>query len=225
TSPEYQMKRLVAEGLPRIFQLARCFRRGELGDRHNPEFTMLEWYRAGADDRDLMNETEELIRTVAQTHRGGRLFAAGDVDVTRPFARMTVAEAFASFAGCGRAEMLALAEHDEDRYFRLLVERIEPALRERGEPLFLHDFPASQASLAQKKPDDPELCQRFELYLGDVELCNGFGELTDPIEQRARFEADQRRRAARGLPVYPIDERFLAALGSLPPCAGNALGL
>ncbi len=230
TSPEYQMKRLLAEGLERIVQIGHCWRRGELGERHSPEFTMVEWYRAGASWQELAAETEALVRAVAVAHRGGTLFApvggAGrELDVTGPFQRMSVPEAFARFAGLGRAELVAMARNDEDAYFRWLVERVEPGLGALGSPVFLCDYPASQASLAQKRRDDPELCERFELYLGDVELCNGFGELCDPAEQRARFEEDQRRRAARGLPVYPIDEKFLAALARLPPCAGNALGL
>ncbi len=225
TSPEYQMKRLLAEGLERIVQITRCFRRGEAGARHNPEFTMVEWYRAGAGYEELMGETEELVRAVAVEHRGGKLAAgAAEIDATRPFARLGVIEAFARH-GVGREETLRLAASDEDAYFRLLVERIEPELARRGEAVLLCDFPASQASLARKKPGDPALCERFELLLGDVELCNGFGELVDPAEQRARFEDDQRRRAALGKPVYPIDEKFLAAMATLPPCAGNALGL
>jgi elongation factor P--(R)-beta-lysine ligase len=230
TSPEYQMKRLLGEGLERIVQIGHCFRRGERGERHNPEFTMVEWYRAGAGWRELVDETEALVRAVAEAHRGGKLFAlaggaARDIDVGGPFARLTVVEAFERFAGVGRDEVLRIAQGDEERYFRLLIERVEPGIAALGAPVFLCDYPASQASLARKKPEDPDLCERFELYLGDVELCNGFGELTDPAEQRARFVEDRRRRAAQGLPVYPIDEQFLAAVARMRACAGNALGL
>jgi lysyl-tRNA synthetase class 2 len=188
---------------------------------------MLEWYCARAGYRELMDETEQLVREVASMHRGGQLWADGaDVDVSQPFARMTVAEAFERYAGVNRAEMLDMAARDEERFFRLMVERIEPALRERAAPVFLVDYPASQASLARSKPEDPSSCERFELYLGDVELCNGFGELCDAVEQRARLERDQRRRAELGKPVYPIDEKFLSDMAQgMPPCAGNALGL
>jgi len=188
---------------------------------------MVEWYRANVGYRELIDETEALVRAVALAHRGGELHANGaDIDVTQPFARITVAEAFERFASTGRERMLELAARDEEQYFRLLVEQIEPALARGGEAVFVCDYPASQASLARRKPEDPALCERFELYLGDVELCNGFGELTDADEQRARFLEDQRRRAELGRPVYPLDEKFLAALErGMPPCAGNALGL
>ncbi|MCC6525611.1 MAG: EF-P lysine aminoacylase GenX [Polyangiaceae bacterium] len=231
TSPEYQMKRLLAGGLPRIFQLGRAFRRDEQGRWHNPEFTMLEWYRAFATVEEVMTDTEELVRALG-THgaRGGDRAAVRvgerEIRLDRPFARLGVAEAFARFAGVGRAEVLELAARDEERYFRLLVERVEPGLAAFDVPVFLCDYPASQASLARRKPDDPELCERFELYLAGVELCNGFGELTDATEQRARLERDQAERLRSGKPAYPIDERFLAALEEgMPPAAGNALGL
>lgn len=226
TSPEYQMKRLLCEGFERIFQVARCFRKGELGHRHNPEFTMLEWYATGLDYVGLMAETEMLVRAVSVAHRGGLLWAGREFDVTLPFARITVAEAFERFADVPRPKMLELAMNDEDSYFRLLVERVEPGLAAVEQPVFLYDYPASQASLAQRKPSDPEVCERFELYLGDLELCNGFGELCDPVEQRRRFEGDKLARKQRGLPVYPIDERFLDALTTgMPASSGNALGI
>lgn len=225
TSPEYQMKRLLSEGLPRIFQVVRCFRRGERGHRHNPEFTMVEWYRAGATMDALMTETEDLVRALLSDAAHMPL-AGAKCDVTQPFARMSVVEAFARWADLDEAETLRLAEEDEDRYFFLLVDRVEPGLAQLGIPVFLHDYPASQASLARKRPHDPRFAERFELYVGEVELCNGFGELTDAAEQRERLLKDQAARRARGLPVYPIDERFLGALeAGLPDCAGNALGL
>ena len=223
TSPEYQMKRLLADGYERIFQVCRCFRRGELGAQHNPEFTMVEWYRAPGAVEDVMRDTEELVSEVC----GGEV-RVGElrVDVKPPMVRMTVCEAFERFAGVAEADVLAWAERDEDRYFRTLVERVEPALARMDRGVFLVDYPASQASLARRKPGDPRFCERFELYVAGLELCNGFGELTDAVEQRARFEHDQRERARRGLPVYPIDERFMEALDrGLPPCSGNALGV
>ncbi len=223
TSPEYQMKRLLADGHPRIYQVARCFRRGEKGSRHNPEFTMLEWYRGFAGVNDVMVDTEELVASLT----GGRVVLEGRwVDTRAPFARITVCEAFARFAGLPESETLRIAEHDEDRYFKLLVDVIEPELAALDHAIFLTDYPASQASLARRKPGDPRVAERFELYVAGVELCNGFGELTDAVEQRERLNHDQTQRRARGLPVYPIDEKFLEALSrGIPPSGGNALGL
>jgi lysyl-tRNA synthetase class 2 len=222
TSPEYQMKRLVAEGLTRIYQITPCFRRGESGARHNPEFTMLEWYRGGADIEEVMADTEQLAAAVT---RGSVHLPDRVVDLAPPFERITVCDAFARFAGWSVEETLAAAASDEDRYFRALVDRVEPGLAGLPSAVFLVDYPATQASLARRKLDDPRLAERFELYVAGVELCNGFGELVDPIEQRARLVADQATRRAKGLPVYPIDERFLAALARMPPSGGNALGL
>jgi lysyl-tRNA synthetase class 2 len=227
TSPEYQMKRLLGGGVPRCFQITRCFRRGEVGGRHNPEFTMLEWYRAFAGVSDVIDDTEQLVRAAfALTSRRFVEQGGARVDVEAPFARVTVGEAFARFAGVPADEAVALPELDEDRFFRLLVERVEPGLARLGVPVFLTDYPAKLASLARRSPADPRVCERFELYVGETELCNGFGELTDPVEQRARLERDRDARRAAGMPVYPIDERFVAALEEgMPPAAGNALGL
>ncbi|HEX3772707.1 MAG TPA: EF-P lysine aminoacylase EpmA [Polyangiaceae bacterium] len=223
TSPEYQMKRLLAAGHERIYQIAPCFRRGERGERHNPEFTMVEWYRAHAGVEDVMRDTEQLVAAV--TGGAVRLEAGGrTVDLAPPLDRMTVCEAFARYVGWSREATLAAAEADEDRYFRALVEDVEPALAARDRGVFLVDFPATQASLARTKPGDPAVAERFELYVAGVELCNGFGELVDAAEQRQRLTRDQGARRARGLPVYPIDERFLEALARVPPSGGNALG-
>jgi lysyl-tRNA synthetase class 2 len=236
TSPEYQMKRLLSGGLERIYQIGKCFRNDEVGERHQPEFTMLEWYRAFAGMEEVMRDTEELVAHVARAarrrwhdddlHEPERAFLYlqdGDikVDVTPPWPRLTVREAFDRYAGMSMDEAL----RDEERFYRLLVERVEPALAALG-AVFLCEYPVSQASLARKKPGDPSVAERFEAYVAGVELCNGFGELTDPIEQRARLERDQDERRARDLPVYPIDEAFLAALEQgMPPSGGNALGL
>ena len=223
TSPEYQMKRLLAAGMERIVQIAKAYRRDEAGERHSPEFTILEWYRAPGAVEDVMRDTEQLVAAVT----GGEV-TLGErvVSVAPPLARITVLEAFARFAGVPPEETLRMAESDEDRYFRTLVEAVEPQLAAMDRGVFLTEYPASQASLARTKSTDPRLAERFELYVAGVELCNGFGELTDAAEQRARFAADQAARSARGLPVYPIDERFLGALeAGLPACAGNALGV
>ena len=222
TSPEYQMKRLLAEGFERIMQIGPCFRRGEVGSRHNPEFTMLEWYRAHAGIDDVMRDTEQLVAAVT----GGAVHIDGRrIDLQPPFERLGVCVAFERFAGWSRAATLEAAARDEDRYFRALVDVVEPGVEELDHGVFLVDYPAAQASLARRKPGDPELAERFELYVAGVELCNGFGELVDPVEQRARLERDQAARRASGLPVYPLDERFLEALARVPPSGGNALGL
>jgi lysyl-tRNA synthetase class 2 len=221
TSPEYQMKRLLADGHRRIFQLTRAFRAGESGERHNPEFTILEFYRPGAVSA-VMADTEQLVARLS-----GGAFRLGDrvIDARPPFLRMPLVEAFERFARTAHAETLRLAEEDEDRFFEILAFQVEPGLAALDRPVFVTDYPAPQASLARKKPGDRRFAERFELYVAGVELCNGFGELVDPKEQRARFVADQKARAAKGKPVYPIDERFLAALeAGLPACAGNAIG-
>jgi lysyl-tRNA synthetase class 2 len=231
TSPELHLKRLVVGGMPRVFELARCYRAEELGARHEPEFTLVEWYRAFATAEDVMADTEQLVARAAEAVGGARRLrltegrgAAREIDVTPPFDRVTVRQAFARYAGVPDAVLLA--NEDPDRYFELLVGEVEPALAAEARPVFLTEYPLSQASLARVCPHDPTVAERFELYVGGLELCNGFGELTDPAEQRRRFEAEQSRRRAAGEPVYPLDERFLAALEEgLPPTAGNALGL
>jgi elongation factor P--(R)-beta-lysine ligase len=227
TSPEYQMKRLLVGGVPRCYQLTRCFRGDESGRLHQPEFTMLEWYRAFASVDDVMADTEAVVRAVAAAlGRPDRLASGGAVaSLEGPFPQVRVADAFARYAGVGEAEMLRLAVDDETAYFRVFVEIIEPALAAEGRPVFVVDFPAAHASLARLRPGDPRYAERFELYAAGVELCNGFGELSDAAEQRARFARDVAVRRARGLEAYPPDERFLRALEEgMPPSAGNALG-
>lgn len=223
TSPEYQMKRLLADGHTRIFQIARAFRAGERGERHNTEFSILEFYRAHADVEAIMRDTEQLVARVT----GGVVRLEGrTIDVRPPLRRMTVLEAFERFARTSPDETLRLASDDEDAFFQLLAFTVEPALATLDHGIILTEYPASQASLARRKDGDPRVAERFELYVAGVELCNGFGELTDPVEQRARFVADREARARRGKPLYPIDEHFLRALErGLPPCAGNAVGL
>ncbi|GAB4213475.1 MAG: hypothetical protein OHK0013_37370 [Sandaracinaceae bacterium] len=228
TSPEYQMKRLLASGLPRIYQIARCFRRDEQGTRHEPEFTMVEWYRTFAGADAVIEDTEALVAAVARALTGDTaivLDALGvgpcRVDLTPPWPRVTVAEALRDHAGASIDEILP----DEERFFLVWATEVEPKLG-LGRPVVVLDWPASMASLARLHPDRPHLADRFEAYVGGIELCNGFGELVDPVEQRARLAADQAARARMGIEVYPIDESFLAALEEgLPPSAGNALGL
>lgn len=222
TSPEYQMKRLLADGHPRIYQLVRAYRRDDKGERHNPEFTILEFYRAPGNIDDIMADTEQLVSKLT----GGQVtIGSQHVRTLPPFSRLSVAEAFNRYASIDETTMLEWARNDPDRYFETLAFTVEPALAELPYALFLEDYPAEMASLARKKPADPRYAERFELYVAGVELCNGFGELTDAQEQRARFDADLLERQAAGKPMYPIDEAFLAALAKgLPPCAGNAIG-
>ena len=231
TSPEFQMKRLLVAGVPRLFQIARCFRKGEVGARHNPEFTMLEWYRAHASMDEMIEETEALLVDVARATRGHAEVVVGERTIvcTPPFERLPIARAFARHGKISEEQALALAlsgrDDDQERFFRILVDEVEPALA-LGPPVVLVDYPITQASLARKNPKDSRVAERFELFVGGVELCNGFGELVDEGEQRARFEHDRSERARLGKAVYPIDERFLAALQEgMPPSSGNALGL
>ncbi len=228
TSPEYQMKRLIAGGLPRAFQLTRSFRAGEAGGKHNPEFAMLEWYRAFSDLDALMTETEELVRALAKTvfrqEREG--VPSSRVDWSKPFRRLSVRDAFKVFAQVSEAEMLRLAHDESDKFFRIMVEQIEPKIAQLQYGVLLHEYPTPFASLARRSVADPRYADRFELYLGGLELCNGFAELTDVDEQLERFRRDQEERRDADLPVYPIDSRFIDALREgLPPCAGNAMGL
>ena len=246
TSPEYAMKRLLAAGLPRIFQLARVFRNGEVSRTHNPEFTMLELYRAGTDYAGVMEDLERLVEACARAlspdgearaARGGRA-----LDLAAPFERLTVAEAFRRHAGidlpaCGgdAARLAAAARqagHDpgppgeafDDVFFRIMLDAVEPRIG-LDRPTYLVDWPAPMAALSRVKRDDPAVAERFELYAGGLELANGFTELTDPAEQRRRLVDEQAQRRRLGHRVYPLDERFLEALGRMPDAGGVAVGL
>jgi lysyl-tRNA synthetase class 2 len=236
TSPELALKRLLVAGAGPVFELARVWRNGEIGTRHAPEFTMLEWYRPGATLDALMEETEALLRALCPP----RVAHAGvETDLSLPFARITCAEAFARWCGLdllasirpeGTGDAAALGarpgESWEDAFFRLLLDHVEPRLgRERG--CFLTHWPAPQAALARRDPDDPRVALRFELFVAGVELANAFDELTDPAEQRARFAHDvaERVRLYGAEEAWPVDEDFLAALETgMPAGSGIALG-
>ncbi len=222
TSPELCMKRLVAAGYSKIFQIGKCFRRGEKGQLHLPEFTLLEWYTGAGDYFHLMDQCEALFRFVLEeegipghtvSYQGQRM------DLTGPWIRLTLEEAFKRYASVSVREAV-----DTGQFDIIMVEEIEPALLPSG-PVFLYDYPASLASLAQLKAEDPSLAERFELYAGGLELANGFSELTDPSEQRERFLKEQHRREDTGKAPYPMPEKFLEALDHMPPCAGIALGV
>ncbi len=222
TSPELQMKRLLAAGYERVFQICRCFRRGERGDRHLPEFTMLEWYRAGGGARDLMRDCEDLLRAGAEAAGAFPLVerSGSRIDLSAPFQRIEVADAYERAAGWRPG-----ADPDPSRFEREMVEKVEPSLP-ADRPVFLDRYPAAMASLARICPEEPDTAERFELYAGGLELANGFSELTDPAEQRDRFLVERAAREKDGKDVYPLDDRFLAALElGLAPCAGIALGL
>ena len=215
------MKRLLAAGYEKIFQICRCFRKGERGSRHVPEMTLLEWYAANINYLDMMTQCEDLIGFVADRMDIGQwlVYQAHTVDLTPPWDRLTVAEAFERFGG-----MTAQRALDRGCFDEIMGLEIEPQLG-MARPLFLYDYPARCGALARLKPSDPSVVERFELYIAGMELCNAFGELTDPREQRARFDADNSARGAIGKTVYPVAEPFLQALESMPPAAGNALGL
>ncbi len=222
TSPELHMKRLLAAGCDRLVQLGPCFRDGERGDRHHPEFTLLEWYRARADYRDLLGDAKVLLADAARAALGRTEFEyrGTRIELMPVWEVLTVREAFRAFAGWDPVASFDPARFDED-----LVLKVEPNLP-TDRPVVLMDYPVAAAALARRKPDDPRVAERWELYVGGLELANAFSELTDPVEQRARFEACAAERRALGRPVYPLDEPFLAALeAGLPPSAGIALGV
>ena len=222
TSPELCMKRLLAAGIPRLFQICKCFRLGERGRLHLPEMTLLEWYRADGNYLDLMDDCEDLIHTVAVAggSNEGTLFYQGrNIELAPPWPRISVNEAFEKW---GSISLQNALEHD--RFDEIMVEEIEPNLSQTR-PVFLYDYPAAQAALARLKPQDSRYAERFELYIGGLEICNAFSELTDPVEQRKRFEFERQHRRQAGKPEYPMPEKFLEPLGSMPPAAGNALGI
>lgn len=222
TSPELHMKRLLAEGMGSVFQIGPCFRRGERGARHNPEFTMLEWYRANADYRHILADMKGLIaRVFAEAVGAYRVEYGGHaVEVMPLWDCIRVRDAFLQHAGWD-----VLEAFDADRFDLDLVNKVEPALP-RDRPVVLMDYPSPQAALARLKAADPRVAERWELYIGGLEIANAFSELTDAAEQRRRFEACAGERRAAGQPVYPLDEAFLNALDrGLPPCAGVALGV
>jgi lysyl-tRNA synthetase class 2 len=221
SSPELCMKRLLAAGYPKIFQICRCFRAGERGSRHLPEFTMLEWYRAQVDYRTLMDDCEALItRVAAELGQDGGLSRQGRrIDLKPPWERITVREAFARYAPLSADEALR-----RDCFDEIMVSSIEPCLG-GDHPVFLYEYPAALGALARLKPGDPGLAERFELYIASLELANAFSELTDAVEQRRRFEEAARDRSRNNRPAYPMPEPFLGALSGMPPSAGIALGV
>ena len=243
TSPEYSLKKLLAAGFPKLFELARVFRNGEPQDAlHNPEFTMLEWYRAHEDYRAIMDDCEELIVTLARAVRGEEILSIGErrIDIARPWERITVRDAFLretsidlntitdqpALLRLARTRGYDVPDHEsfEEIFHRIFLTEVEPRLG-RQKPTILYDYPIELAALARTKRDTPRYAERFELYVAGVELANAFSELTDAVEQRRRFEEERRLRISLGRPALPLDEDLLAALSHIPPSGGIALGI
>ncbi len=216
------MKTLLAAGYPRIFQICKCFRQNERGRRHLPELTMLEWYRAGADYEQLMQDCENLFRYVATVAAGCTeplMFQGQAVDLAGSWDRLSVRSAFEQYATVSVEEALKT-----DRFDEIMALEIEPGLGVKR-PLFLTDYPAAKGALARLKPDDPSVVERFELYIHGVELCNAFSELRDAKEQRRRFEDEQALKRVLKKSVGPMPDKFLSALERMPEAAGIALGI
>jgi len=227
TSPEFPLKRLLAAGIGDCYELGRVFRNGEAGGRHNPEFSMLEWYRVGWDHRRLMGETIELVEAalamvgrraevLIESYRQLFLDELGIDPLHAPIdeLRAPLAEYNIGPEGLGRDDWLDL----------LITHKLQPSFS-RDRITLIHDYPATQCALARIRPGETPLAERFELYLGRYELANGYHELNDAVEQRRRFERDNALRRHRGLSEVPVDERLLGVLGALPDCAGVALGV
>lgn len=240
TSPEYAMKKLLANGYDKIYDLGPCFRDSEPWDKtHAPEFLMLEWYRNGADIHSLMDETEEMVKYVAHGERGA--------NCERPFRRLTVAEAMKRYADIELDHLLeereklgeivrerggTVSEKDtwDDLFFKIFLTDVEPKLgwnedKTVWRPTFLWNYPLSQAALAEKNPDNSRYALRVELYIGDLELGNGFQELTDAEEQRKRFLEEIELRKSLGKKTWPVDEDLLKALPSIGKASGMAFGV
>jgi lysyl-tRNA synthetase class 2 len=220
TSPELCMKRLLAAGYPRIFQISKCFRAAERGDKHLPEFTMLEWYAAGFDYHQLMAQCEALIWAMARDLGIAEIIWQNKkINPALPWEKITVADAFTKYAPVTLDEALV-----EDNFDEILVDYIEPQLG-INRPTFIYDYPAQLAALAKLKDNNPSVSERFELYIGGLEIANGFSELTDAQEQCRRFEETLKKRAEKNWSRYEMPEKFLQSLDSLTPCAGIALGI
>ena len=227
TSPEYPLKRLLASGVGDCYELGRVFRNGEAGGRHNPEFTMLEWYRVGWDQHQLMEETITLVEAaLAMMGRRAEVLVEG-------YRQFFIDELGIDPLHAPIGELRAvLHEYDinpdgltrDDWLDLIITHKLQPAFP-RDRITVIHDYPASQCALAKVRPGDPPLAERFELYLGRYELANGYHELNDATEQRRRFERDNEVRRARGQRLIPIDENLLEVLDTMPDCAGVALGI
>ncbi len=210
TSPEIHHKQLLAGGFKRIFEMGKCFRSGERGRLHHPEYTMLEWYRAATDYFGVLADTRALVERLAD-------------EIKRPHPEWrvcTVSDLFLDIAGWDPVEA-----YDADRFNLDLCKRIEPAILKMGGAVVLIDYPAEESALSRRKAVNPQVAERWELYLDGIETANAYSELTDPDEQRARFKAWGEKRKASARPVYALDESFLTAMAAMPPAGGAALGV
>ena len=243
TSPEHHMKRLIGSGLEKIYQIARCFRNREHSPIHNPEFTMIEWYRAFASYEEIMEDTEELVAYVCSTLSGTTRieYQGRALELAPPWRRLSVSEAFWTYAGieieacddlgafrrqARSREFISVSPDDswEEIFHKIFFDRVEPALRRLG-PVFLRDYPARMASMSKRREGHPGAAERVETYIAGMELANGFTELNDPREQRLRFAIERRNRRRKGYPEIPLDEDFLAMMEEgMPPAGGMALG-
>jgi lysyl-tRNA synthetase class 2 len=221
TSPELCMKRMMAAGYGKIFQICRCWREKERGTRHLPEFTLLEWYRAGADYQSLMDECEDLMGFVAQAVDAWPTmnFRGCEINLSSPWERISVKEAFQQYAQISMTEALK-----KDLFDEAMVQEIEPKLGIK-KPTFLYDYPAERGALARLKKAEPGLAERFEFYMGGLELANGFSELVDSEDQRKRFQVENKNRQSLGKSIYPMPDKFLAELDDMPVSGGIALGV
>ena len=222
TSPEICMKRLLAEtGVRQIFQICKCFREKERGDRHLPEFTMLEWYRVDSDYCELMDECEDLIIEVARASgQSGEISVKGtNINLDKPWDRLTVSDAFAQYAPISVQEAM-----EQNAFDAMLCNHIEPQLGTK-KPVFLYDYPVELGALARCRKENPTVAERFELYIAGLELANGFSELTDAWEQGVRFERELHYIRIQGRAAGKMPEKFLASLPYMPETAGIALGV
>lgn len=242
TSPEFALKKILAAGLPKIYQLGKCFRNSEpWNNNHNPEFTLLEWYEAGSSYFDLMTQTEKLIRFLTN-QESSLIFQGQKINLQTPWLRLSMREAWLKYAKIDLNDYLiydtmrALVERKgytvteddswDDLFFKIFLTEVEWHLQDEKQPIFLYDFPVSMAALSKIKKEDPRYAERFELYIGGLEIANAYSELTDGREQRRRFFLDQTEQVKQGRIKREVDEDFLQALDSgLPECAGIALGV
>jgi len=243
TSPEYALKKMLVAGYEKIFQLGKSFRNRETaGALHNPEFTMLEWYRAYADYSDIMKDTEEMVNFLAREMCGGALVKYGgrEVDTKTPWPRVRVKDLFKEYAGVDEetlldAELLRAAAGKkgykvgpdtpyEDLFYLIFMNEIEPRLG-MDKPVIVFDYPLQLGALAKRSEAYPRYAERFEVYIAGVELCNAYTELNDPVEQESRLKAEREKRIGMGKDNYPVDQSFIGALKfGMPPSGGNALG-
>lgn len=247
-SPEYAIKKLLAAGIGSCFEITKAFRNEEeVSNSHNPEFSMLEWYRVDADYTNVMHDFEQLFVEIVQKTNPAAIISEWDYqgrkyDLSLPWPRWSIVEAFEKYAGVDKETLLdevGLLKVSREKgyqvdetttweqvFYQILFNEIEPEMEKSGKPVFLYDYPTSQAALSKRKDDDPRLAERFEVFLAGMELGNCFSELLDDVEQRSRFEADYEIRKALGKTDYPVDEDLLMAMREgMPKVSGIAVGV